>query len=187
MKVSNRLLCCLLAATSLVWLTGCGTPSKSTPGYAPDGTTDTTGLPQAGGTEDMGTGIPQNARPAGVDPENDVDYVALAAETVYFDFDSSVIRGSERGKLEDIAKYLTTNPGKRLMIAGHTDLTGTAEYNRGLGERRALAVRSYLIGLQIPAAQLFTISYGLDKPASPGHSEEDNAKNRRAVPGVITK
>ena len=188
MNASNRLLLSLLTAATLALLAGCGTPSKSN-NYGTD-TGDTTGLPTAGGTESLGgpgTGIAQNLRPEGVDPESDVDYLALATETIYFDFDSSVIRGSERGKLATIAKYLTDNPGKRLMIAGHTDLTGTAEYNRGLGERRALAVRSFLIGLNIPASRVFTISYGLDKPAAPGHSEEDNAKNRRAVPGVITK
>ena len=185
MKLNHFFAAASLACTLLL-ITGCGTPSKTNPGYQTD---DGTGALPQGGTDTLpgpDGGIPQT-RPDGVNPNTDVDYSALATDTVYFDFDKSTIRPSERGKLDDISKYLTTNAGKRLMIAGHTDLTGTSKYNTGLGERRALAVRSYLIGLGVPASQLFTISYGMDRPASPGHAEADNALNRRAVPGVITK
>lgn len=132
-------------------------------------------------------GIAQAARPEGINPETDVDYSVLASETIYFDFDSFSIRSSERAKLEKISKWLTDNSGKRLMIAGHTDLRGTLEYNRGLGERRALAVREYLVGLGISQDRVFTISYGEDRPAANGDSENDHSLNRRAVPGVITK
>lgn len=178
----------ILITVSVVALVGCSTPSKT---HGPYGDGATTGgveepLPNNGGDEAL-NGIPVPARPDGVNPDTDVDYTVLAAETVYFDFDSSSIRSSERGKLENISKYLTQHSGKRLMFAGHTDLSGTSEYNRGLGERRALAVRDYLIGLGVPSAQLFTISYGEDRPATTGTSDADNAKNRRAVPGVITK
>jgi peptidoglycan-associated lipoprotein len=178
----------ILVTVSVVALVGCSTPSKTHGTYG-DAATTAGGeetLPTYGG-EDPLNGIPVPARPEGVNPDTDVDYMTLAAETVYFDFDSSSIRSGERGKLENVSKYLTQNPGKRLMFAGHTDQSGTSEYNRGLGERRALAVRDYLIGLGVASSQLFTISYGEDRPASMGTSDTDNAKNRRAVPGVITK
>lgn len=186
MNTLTRLLFSLLTVTALVFIPACSHPSKTAGVYPDDGSNGALPTNSAETLDGGPAGIPQT-RPEGVDPATDVDYSVLAAQTVYFDFDSSIIRGSERGKLNEISKWMTANPGKRLMIAGHTDLSGTAKYNLGLGERRALAVRSYLIGLGVPASQVFTISYGLNRPAAQGHSESDNAQNRRGVPGVITK
>lgn len=168
--------------------TGCAPDAKSHAGSSEnlDGSlpSDSINASSIYGTD---AGIAQAARPEGINPETDVDYSVLASETIYFDYDSFSIRSSERAKLEKISKWLTDNTGKRLMIAGHTDNRGTLEYNRGLGERRALAVREYLVGLGISQDRVFTISYGEDRPASQGNSENDHALNRRGVPGVITK
>lgn len=176
---------------SLTWMlltTGCAPDSKSHAGGSEslDG-----GLPSENidPTSIMGAdaGIAQSSRPDGINPETDVDYSILASETVYFNYDSFAIRSSERAKLEKIAKWLTDNSGKRLMISGHTDTRGTLEYNRGLGERRGLAVREYLVGLGISQERLFTISYGEERPADTADSENAHSLNRRAIPGVITK
>ena len=67
------------------------------------------------------------------------------------------------------------------------EIRGTPEYNRGLGERRALAVREYLVGLGVSAGSLFDISYGSERPAAQGSDEAAFSKNRRVAPGVITK
>ncbi|MCX7827392.1 MAG: peptidoglycan-associated lipoprotein Pal [Verrucomicrobiae bacterium] len=104
----------------------------------------------------------------------------LAANTVHFAFDSAVINPSERPKLDDMAAYMRENPGQIITIEGHCDERGTAEYNRALGERRALACREYLIGAGIDGNKLQTISYGKERPVDPGHNEEAWAKNRRA-------
>jgi peptidoglycan-associated lipoprotein len=181
----------LLALTTLAALPlifgGCAADSKShTAGENMDGSLPTEGAESLNGAN-LYDGIPQNARPEGIDPEKDVDYSVLASETVYFGYDSFNIKASERGKLEKISKWLTDNPGKRLMLAGHTDDRGTLEYNRGLGERRALAIREYLSGLGIAQDRLFTISYGEERPASQGSTENDFAQNRRVCAGVITK
>jgi peptidoglycan-associated lipoprotein len=104
----------------------------------------------------------------------------LAADTVYFAFDSATVNPSERTKLDDMAAYVRENSRQVITIEGHCDERGTAEYNRTLGERRAQAVREYLTGAGVDAARLQTISYGKDKPADPGHTEESWAKNRRA-------
>jgi peptidoglycan-associated lipoprotein len=117
---------------------------------------------------------------------NDADYQTLASDTVYFEFDKSTISGDERGKLEAVSEWLKANPGHSLFLAGHADKRGTPEYNRALGERRALAVREYLVGLGLPAASLYTNSYGSDRPAVDGDTEEAYAKNRRVEIGVIT-
>jgi outer membrane protein OmpA-like peptidoglycan-associated protein len=135
---------------------------------------------------DAGMGIPPGPRPGGnFNPDTDVNYETLDADTIYFAFDSSTIPGQERGKLGQISDWMKANPGHSLFLAGHADKRGTPEYNRALGERRALAVREYLVGLGLPAESLYTNSYGADRPAVDGDSEEAYAKNRRVQVGVI--
>ncbi len=132
-------------------------------------------------------GIDESARPAGINPDTDVDYSVLASSTVYFEFDKSTIPASERGKLEAVKQWMDSNPGRSLFLAGHADKRGTPEYNRALGERRALAVREYLAGLGLTPSHLYTNSYGSDRPAVEGDTEEAYAKNRRVEIGVINQ
>src|SRR5580658_772455 len=133
-----------------------------------------------------GPGIEENARPGGnFNPDQDVNYQMLASDTVYFAFDSSTIPGSEQAKLQAVSEWFKANPGHSLFLAGHADKRGTPEYNRALGERRALSVREYLVGLGLPASALYTNSYGSDRPAVQGDTEEAYAKNRRVEIGVI--
>ena len=106
---------------------------------------------------------------------------------MYFAFDSSTVPAAERGKLSEVAQWFKNNPGHSLFLAGHADIRGTPEYNRALGERRALAVREYLAGLGISPSSLYTNSYGSDRPAVQGDTEEAYAKNRRVEIGVIVK
>jgi len=117
-------------------------------------------------------------------PEN-ADFAPLQAYTVYFDFDSYSIRSSERPKLEAIAAWLNQNPGARVVVAGHTDERGTTQYNLGLGARRALAARDYLLGLGIDVQRMSTISYGEERPARTGSGETTWSANRRAQVGVL--
>ncbi len=104
----------------------------------------------------------------------------LAADTVHFAFDSSVVNPGERPKLDDMAAYMRENPSNIITIEGHCDERGTAEYNRSLGERRAQACREYLTSAGVDGNKLQTISYGKEKPVDLGHGEEAWAKNRRA-------
>ena len=101
------------------------------------------------------------------------------AQTVHFDFDSSFVKYSERPKVEVVAKVLKTVPEAKLLIDGHCDERGTEEYNRALGERRALALRAYLVQLGIDPNRIRTRSWGEDRPIDPRHNEEAWAKNRR--------
>lgn len=101
------------------------------------------------------------------------------ASTLYFDFDKSAVRQSEQSKVTAVAEALKSLPAASVEIEGHCDERGTEEYNRSLGERRALSVREYLIRLGISDQRIFTISFGEDKPAVPGHNEAAWAKNRR--------
>ena len=103
----------------------------------------------------------------------------LAKRIVYFDFDSSEIKGEGTDIVAAHAKYLAANPGTRVRLEGHTDERGSREYNIGLGERRAQSVRRALLLQGAADTQISTVSYGEERPAVPGHDEAAWAKNRR--------
>jgi peptidoglycan-associated lipoprotein len=105
---------------------------------------------------------------------------------VLFEYDSARIKPSEESKLEAVASFMKSNPGK-LVIEGHCDERGTAEYNRALGERRALAAREELGKLGVDASRISTISYGKDRPVDMGHDEAARAKNRRCEFVVVNQ
>ncbi len=98
---------------------------------------------------------------------------------VYFAFDQSDIEASQTQAIEAVSKYMQNNPAEGVIVQGNCDERGSAEYNMGLGERRSLSAREYLVKLGIPETRLQTISYGNEKPADPGHGEAAWAKNRR--------
>lgn len=99
---------------------------------------------------------------------------------VYFDYDQSSIKPAYQPVLEGISKWLADNPTRQVLVEGHCDERGTDEYNLALGERRALAVRRYLVALGVLADHVHTISYGEEKPAAQGSDEAAWSKNRRA-------
>ena len=98
---------------------------------------------------------------------------------VYFDFDSSDIRADFNSMLEAHGQYLAGNAGVQLRLEGHADERGSREYNIGLGERRAQAVRRILMLQGATAEQLTTVSYGEERPAVFGSDEESYMMNRR--------
>jgi peptidoglycan-associated lipoprotein len=102
------------------------------------------------------------------------------ADTVYFDFDKAVVKPGEITKVERVATAMKGYPGKALRIEGHCDERGTEEYNRALGEKRALAVREQLVTASMESRLVDTISFGEDRPAQPGHDQGAWSKNRRA-------
>jgi peptidoglycan-associated lipoprotein len=107
------------------------------------------------------------------------DRAALAANTVHFAYDSSAIKKSEQSNLQAVGAALSADASAKLLIEGHCDERGTEEYNRSLGERRALALREALAKMGIDPMRIRTISYGKDKPVDPASTAEAWAKNRR--------
>lgn len=103
----------------------------------------------------------------------------LANRIIYFDFDSSEIKGAGVELIAAHAKYLAGHPTTRVRLEGHTDERGSREYNIGLGERRAQAVRRALLLQGAVEGQISTVSYGEERPAVTGHDETAWAKNRR--------
>lgn len=113
-----------------------------------------------------------------------IDAINSAADSplkpVYFAFDSDEISEDAKKVLAANAEVLKTYPTWVITIEGHSDERGTAEYNLALGDRRALAARTYLLSLGITAQRLRTVSYGKEFPFDPGHDEAAWEKNRRA-------
>ena len=103
------------------------------------------------------------------------------ADTVYFDYDKTTLRPEAEPVLAGLAQWMREHPQVKIRIAGHADERGTREYNLALGDRRAAAVRAYLVALAIPALRLDTVSYGKERPVAIGSTEDAWAKNRRAV------
>jgi peptidoglycan-associated lipoprotein len=130
------------------------------------------------------SGIPANA--AGSHAGWKQDAGALAAQTVYFAYDSSVIRSGEKSKIAAVADYLKSNSSAAVEVDGHCDERGTEEYNRALGERRALAIREDLVALGIEPGRVDTISFGKDKTLMEGHTEAAWSKNRCGIFVVLT-
>ncbi|HEY3901273.1 MAG TPA: OmpA family protein [Chthoniobacter sp.] len=103
---------------------------------------------------------------------------------IYFAFDSFSIGSGERSKIDEVANFMKSAPNT-LILAGFTDERGTPEYNRGLGERRAQAVRDALIHAGADGSRIQTVSFGAEMPADPGSGESAWTKNRRAEFGVV--
>jgi peptidoglycan-associated lipoprotein len=103
----------------------------------------------------------------------------LAKRTIYFDFDSAVIKGDGTDIVAAHAKYLSDHPDARVRLEGNTDERGSPEYNIGLGMRRAQAVRQALLLQGASAGQITVVSYGAEHPVDPAHDEAAWSKNRR--------
>jgi peptidoglycan-associated lipoprotein len=127
---------------------------------------------QPGGTGEVGLG---DIRPA----EFKAPGVVGQFDNVLFAYDSAQVEDVERAKIEAVAEFSRSNPHASLVLEGHCDERGSNEYNMSLGERRALAVRAYLMNLGVDTARLQTKSYGEERPKDPGHNEEAWRLNRR--------
>lgn len=99
---------------------------------------------------------------------------------VYFQYDSSHVSPQDQATIEAAAEHLRNNPEQGVIVEGHCDERGSREYNMALGERRALAVRAYLIGLGIEPSRIQTKSMGEESPVALGHDENSWRQNRRA-------
>ena len=118
---------------------------------------------------------------ATVTPGSVADFKQNVGDRVYFDTDMSSVREDGRATLTKQAAWLKQYANYQITIEGHCDERGTREYNLALGERRATAVRQFLIAQGVPAARLKTISYGKERPEVVGSDEGSWARNRRGV------
>ncbi len=116
-----------------------------------------------------------------VEPQEEEAFVQEAKDRVFFGFDKSNLTADAVAVLKNQAEWLKANPETTVVIEGHTDDRGTRDYNLALGERRAVAVKNYLISQGVDADRIQVISYGKERPAVVGANEAAWSQNRRAV------
>ena len=104
---------------------------------------------------------------------------ARDVKDAYFDYDKAEIRADAQQALSSTADFLKAHPSVKVTIEGHCDERGSTEYNLGLGDRRASAVKQYLVSLGVPASQMTTVSFGKEKPFCTEHNETCWQQNRR--------
>ena len=124
---------------------------------------------------------PKKAAPAGAPPGSRVDFFVNVGDRIFFDLDKSEISEKAAATLKKQAAWLQKYQDRTIVVEGHCDERGTREYNLALGERRANAVREYLISLGVASGRIETISYGKERPAVVGSNESAWAQNRRGV------
>ncbi|HQS99123.1 MAG: peptidoglycan-associated lipoprotein [Hydrogenophilales bacterium 16-64-46] len=152
-----------------------GADSKATTGAAE--TTPLTGAGVAGSTLD-GKQLDGGSGNFAGDPRKDPDS-PLAKRSIFFDYDSFVVKDEYRGVLEAHAGYLLANKDARAILQGNTDERGSREYNLALGQKRAEAVRKALGLLGVGDVQIEAVSFGEEKPRNEADTEEAFAENRR--------
>jgi len=174
-------------STKLTWTTTDAanvsiTPQGSTTVTPADSTTYAITATGPGGSTDANVLVTVNA-PAPPPPvAKGPSFEELFAQEVrdaYFDLDKADIRPDARQALEKTASFLKGYPNQKVNIEGHCDERGSTEYNLALGDRRANAVKQYLVNLGIPAANLNTVSYGKEKPFCSESNETCWQQNRR--------
>ncbi len=174
----------LFAMTAVLILNGCTSPSEEGPSSeAPvidedTALTDITGDPMAG----IGIETEESAGELQLTPaqQAEIDLIETG-DRVYFDYDKSSFGPEGEATLQAQGALLLRAPQVTVTIEGHCDERGTREYNIALGERRAAAVKAYLVSLGVEASRISTISYGKERPQIGGHNEESWRQNRVAI------
>lgn len=174
-----------LAVAAAVLVAGCSS-GVDLEGKAPVGDGTATAIP----THNLGlNGSGAQSGSAGVSGVAGVDLSQSAANKagpagvsrlVYFDYDSYAIKPEFQALIDAHASFIKSGQGRTVMIEGHTDERGGREYNLALGQKRAEAVRRSLGLLGVSDSQMEAVSFGKEKPAAMGHSEDAHAQNRRA-------
>jgi peptidoglycan-associated lipoprotein len=174
----KRIISVALLMAGAALLAGC--PKKHTVVEPPTAGTQVPGTAGA-----AGEGASTSTNPLGGDANNATRGLgaegtgALARKVIYFDFDKSEIKPEYADIVTAAAHNLTGNPTMKLKLEGNTDERGTREYNIGLGERRAQAVRRALMLQGVAESQVSTVSFGAERPAVEGDDEAAWSKNRR--------
>ncbi|GIZ53846.1 peptidoglycan-associated lipoprotein Pal [Noviherbaspirillum aridicola] len=162
-----------LILSSAMLLAACGSNVKLDDNVKVE---DRTGTPTTG-TADARSVAPLTT--GSVDPLNDPKGV-LAKRSIYFDYDSYIVKDEFKPVIEAHAKYLAANKGRKVIIQGNTDERGGREYNLALGQKRAEAVRRAMSLLGVSDQQIEAVSFGEEKPKATGSDEAAWAENRRA-------
>ena len=175
---------CETASTDSNEVVGSSSGSSSGSGAAASASSNTSGDATSGdasGTASAGSTASAGGASSIGSIRTPDELLAKVGSTVYFDYDQSSLTSEAQATLDRQAAFLKASPSFRLIIEGHCDERGTREYNLALGDRRASAVRDYLVAKGINASRLSTISYGKERPSVGGSNDTSYALNRRSV------
>jgi peptidoglycan-associated lipoprotein len=136
--------------------------------------------PEPAATTQGGGQVAQPTKP-GIVPGSEQDFIANVGDRVFFDYDKYSVRADAKATLDKQVAWLKKYPTYNVTVEGHADERGTREYNLALGERRANAIKEYLVGNGLPAARIKSISYGKERPVALGSNEAAWSQNRRGV------
>ncbi len=164
----------LISTLLILFVAACATKPKDSADASGTGSSSTDSSVASDGTlsETAGSGIVAGSQE---------DLIVNVGDRVFFGYDSSDLDSDALELLQDQVAWLKQNSDVSITIEGHCDERGTREYNLALGEKRAQAVKNYLIGLGINADRVSTISYGKERPAVVGSNDGAWAQNRRSV------
>lgn len=179
MKRNWRLLGCMLIISLFLVLSGCAcfqeTAVKETPAPVAEKPVD-----PAVAEKPAVKPVDEEAKKLALQEKLIAEAHAFADQNVHFAFDRYDLDSEARANLNHLGAWLRRNKNFDVIIEGHCDERGTAEYNLALGERRASAAEDYLVNLGVDTERLTTVSYGEERPLDPRSNEEAWAKNRRA-------
>lgn len=165
-RVQSLIVKSVLAAGLVLALGACGSKKTNT---------------DAAGTSDAGAQSPSiENTPMSFDAQGSDSGKIDGLQTVHFEYDKAALTSDARQKIQGNVDWLKSRNNVGLQIEGHCDNRGSIEYNLSLGERRAQAVKNYMVSLGVAGDRLSVISYGKEKPLAMGDSDADYAKNRRA-------
>ncbi len=163
----------IISALLVLFVSACATKPKDSADASGSGSASSDSSASDGSiTETAGSGIVSGSQE---------DLIVNVGDRVYFGYDSSDLDSDALELLQDQVAWLKQNSNVSVTIEGHCDERGTREYNLALGEKRAQAVKNYLIGLGISPDRVSTISYGKERPAVVGSNDGAWSQNRRSV------
>ena len=168
----------LTSATLVFFLAACSTTPKDTADSSGSGSSSSSS--DVSSTETTSTET-SSADTASIEPGSQEDLIVNVGDRVFFNYDSSELDSDAQELLQDQVAWLKQYSDVSVIIEGHCDERGTREYNLALGEKRAQAVKNYLISLGISSDRVSTISYGKERPAVVGSNDGAWAQNRRSV------
>ena len=163
----------ILSAFLILFVAACATKPKDS--------ADTAGSGSSSSDSSSAEGVITETTGSGIIAGSQEDLIVNVGDRVFFGYDSSDLDSDALELLQDQVAWLKQNSDVSVTIEGHCDERGTREYNLALGEKRAQAVKNYLIGLGISPDRVSTISYGKERPAVVGSNDGAWAQNRRSV------
>ena len=169
----------LTSALLVFFLAACSTTPKDTADSSGSGSSTTSS--DVSSSESSSSDETKASESSSITPGSQEDLIVNVGDRVFFGYDSSDLDADAQELLQDQVAWLKQYPAVSVTVEGHCDERGTREYNLALGEKRAQAVKNYLLSLGVSSERVSTISYGKERPAVVGSNDNAWSQNRRSV------